>query len=237
MLGYIFEKYINQKQMGAYYTKEDITGYISSRTVLPALFRGLEQLAQDEPGAVDFAWDLLRADPDRYIPGDLRHGCELELPQEIALGEDNLAARSTWNLPASTEFALPTEIWREVVARRNRYLDLKRDVEAGHIRSCTALVTANLDIEQWALDVIEEAPSPELVEWIYRELNELTVLDPTCGSGAFLFAALNILEPLYEASLDRMQAFATDADSEGPWSSSRACSTASLTIRIVGSSS
>ena len=28
VLGYIFEKYVNQKQMGAYYTKEDITGYI-----------------------------------------------------------------------------------------------------------------------------------------------------------------------------------------------------------------
>ena len=35
----------------------------------------------------------------------------------------------------------------------------------------------------------------------------MTVLDPTCGSGAFLFAALNILEPLYEACLDRMQVF------------------------------
>ena len=29
VLGYIFEKYINQKQMGAYYTQEDITEYIS----------------------------------------------------------------------------------------------------------------------------------------------------------------------------------------------------------------
>ena len=38
VLGYIFEKYINQKQMGAYYTKEDITGYISRNTVLPFLF-------------------------------------------------------------------------------------------------------------------------------------------------------------------------------------------------------
>src|SRR5206468_2047453 len=28
VVGYIFEKYINQKQMGAYYTKEDITEYI-----------------------------------------------------------------------------------------------------------------------------------------------------------------------------------------------------------------
>ena len=32
VLGHIFEKYINQKQMGAYYTKEDITGYISRNT-------------------------------------------------------------------------------------------------------------------------------------------------------------------------------------------------------------
>ena len=38
VLGYIFEKYINQKQMGAYYTKEDITGYIAKNTIVPFLF-------------------------------------------------------------------------------------------------------------------------------------------------------------------------------------------------------
>ena len=38
VLGYIFEKYVNQKQMGAYYTKEDITGYIAQNTVIPRLF-------------------------------------------------------------------------------------------------------------------------------------------------------------------------------------------------------
>ena len=37
VLGYIFEKYINQKEMGAYYSKEDITGYISRNTVVPFL--------------------------------------------------------------------------------------------------------------------------------------------------------------------------------------------------------
>ena len=41
----------------------------------------------------------------------------------------------------------------------------------------------------------------------YKALREVTILDPTCGSGAFLFAALNILEPLYEACLDRMEEF------------------------------
>ena len=43
----------------------------------------------------------------------------------------------------------------------------------------------------------------------------MTILDPTCGSGAFLFAALNILEPLYEACLDRMEAFLADLDRSG----------------------
>ena len=43
----------------------------------------------------------------------------------------------------------------------------------------------------------------------------ISVLDPTCGSGAFLFAALNILEPLYEACLTRMRAFVDDMDSSG----------------------
>ena len=44
---------------------------------------------------------------------------------------------------------------------------------------------------------------------------DITILDPTCGSGAFLFAALNILEPLYEACLDRMEAFVEELDRSG----------------------
>ena len=43
VLGYIFEKYINQKQMGAYYTKEDITGYIARNTLIPFLFDAAEK--------------------------------------------------------------------------------------------------------------------------------------------------------------------------------------------------
>ena len=43
MLGYIFEKYINQKQMGAYYTKEDITEYIAKNTIIPYLFDATEK--------------------------------------------------------------------------------------------------------------------------------------------------------------------------------------------------
>jgi hypothetical protein len=41
-------------------------------------------------------------------------------------------------------------------------------------------------------------------------LTNITILDPTCGSGAFLFAALNILEPLYEVCIQRMEEFYTE---------------------------
>ena len=44
VLGYIFEKYINQKQMGAYYTKEDITEYIAQNTIIPFLLDAAERL-------------------------------------------------------------------------------------------------------------------------------------------------------------------------------------------------
>ncbi len=41
-------------------------------------------------------------------------------------------------------------------------------------------------------------------------MSQVSVLDPTCGSGAFLFAALNILEPLYTACLEAMRGFLDD---------------------------
>ncbi len=78
MLGYIFEKYINQKQMGAYYTKEDITGYISQNTIIPFLFDAARatRVHGDRLRRADGTrvWRLLAADPDRYIYPAVRHG-------------------------------------------------------------------------------------------------------------------------------------------------------------------
>jgi hypothetical protein len=100
------------------------------------------------------------------------------------------------------EYALPTEIWREVVARRKRYEEVHDKLAKGEIRGINDFITYNLDIRQLAQDVIETSEGPELLRAFYHAIEKVTVLDPTCGSGAFLFAALNILEPLYEACLD-----------------------------------
>ena len=214
VLGYIFEKYINQKQMGAYYTKEDITEYIGKNTVLPFLFDAARpkcKIAFENPNGPTI-WDLLGENPDRYIYDAVKKGVEIPLPKEIHAGIKDVSKRDGWNKSASNEFALPTEIWREVVARRERYDGIKSKILNHEITNIDKLVTLNLDIRQFAQDVIENCEGPELLRAFWHAIEKVTILDPTCGSGAFLFAALNILEPLYEACLDRMEAFVTELD-------------------------
>ena len=124
--------------------------------------------------------------------------------------------------------ALPTETWREYVNRRARCLEIRDKLADGGIREINDLSTYNLDIRQFAEDAVVAAEGPELLRAFWQAIdgkipersNErfetgLTILDPTCGSGAFLFAALNILDPLYEACLERIQAFVDDLEQSG----------------------
>jgi hypothetical protein len=247
VLGYIFEKYINQKQMGAYYTKEDITEYISKNTIIPFLFDAAkkrfpaafkpphplapspakgegEPESESEPfpaplsqvgrgvGGEGSVWALLQETPDRYIYDAVRQGVDLELPTNIAAGINDVSKRDSWNKPAAEEFALPTETWREYVARRQRCLELRQRLAAGEVTSINDLITYNLDIRQFAQDVITSCESSDLLKALYQTIEKVSVLDPTCGSGAFLFAALNILDPLYTACLERMQGFVDEDD-------------------------
>ena len=222
VLGYIFEKYINQKQMGAYYTKEDITGYISRNTILPYLFDEAKKhcpIAFVPGGGV---WRLFSDEPDRYFYEAVRHGITYDvhnrkplgekrsLPPEIAAGLQDVSKRDNWNEAAPAEYALPTETWREHVARRERYEEIHAKLANGEVTSINDLITYNLNIEQFAQDVISKSEGPELVRAFWEGISKVSVLDPTCGSGAFLFAALNILEPVYSACLDAMRQFLED---------------------------
>jgi len=224
VVGYIFEKYINQKQMGAYYTKEDITGYIGTSCIIPFLFDAAEKKCPIAFKPDSFLWRLLKDDPDRYIFPAVGHGvtCDyhdkdkkrldepLPLPAEIERGVKDVAKRDRWNKPAPAEFALPTETWREVVARRTRCLELREKLKSGQIHNINDLITLNLDLWQFARDVIVNSEGPELLRAFWQAILKLTVLDPTCGSGAFLFAALRILETLYSDCLERMERFIED---------------------------
>jgi len=234
VLGYIFEKYINQKQMGAYYTKEDITEYISKNTVLPFLFDRAREKCKIAFEGEQSIWKLLRADPDRYLYSAVRRGvidddgkaiAESLLPDFVQIGMRDPKARmfdKRYNLGEAdlrdaegNKLTLPTETWREYVERRKRCVELREKLRVGEVRDINDLITYNLNIRQFAQDVIENCEGPELLRAFWRAIEKVTVLDPTCGSGAFLFAALNILQPLYDACLDRMQAFVTDLERSG----------------------
>ena len=96
---------------------------------------------------------------------------------------------------------------------------MRSKLAAGEVTEVNDLITLNLDMERFAKDVIAQSEGPELLRAFWHALRDVSVLDPTCGSGAFLFAALNILEPLYTACLEGMRGFLDDLErSERPHS-------------------
>ncbi|MGZ8244476.1 MAG: Eco57I restriction-modification methylase domain-containing protein [Methylomagnum sp.] len=114
VLGYIFEKYINQKAFGAYYTRPEITEYLCERTI---------------------------------------HRLILEKVNQPALPELNIPAR-----------------------RYGSLAELLLNLDAGICR-----------------------------ELLYKVLPKLTLLDPACGSGAFLVAAMKTLINVYSAVIGRIK--------------------------------
>jgi hypothetical protein len=124
VLGFIFERYINQKELGAYYTKEDITEYISKNTIIP------------------FVLDKMR-----------RNGFDAPDP--------------------------------------------------------SAMITNNENIIGEIGNYVEKIDSYEEVKFLYKDvLLEISILDPSVGSGAFLFSALNVLLPIYQKAVFKLREFA-----------------------------
>ncbi len=173
VLGYLFEQYVNEQQMGAYYTKDDVTEYIAQNTIIPSIFDRFIQHFPQGGQAIDPIWKKLQESPDRYIAKVIQ----------------------------SQEY-LPAETTREYEERQKHYRGIKRRLTEGYITNIDDFITYNLDIQQFAFDVFYGIRDPHLLSICYRQLKETKILDPTCGSGAFLFAALHVLLPLHEACLD-----------------------------------
>lgn len=215
VLGYIFEQYINDRaQMGAYYTKEDITEYIGRNSILPYLMDAVKRKDEKCFRPKSKLWQYLQESNDKYIYNAMKKGCNEPLPEYIAEGIDTakpnlLERRKHWNERTPETFALPTEIWRETIERRQRYSNIKQKIVNGEITAINDFITYNLDIRQFVADYLADTPDHLFIKHFYSALQHITILDPTCGSGAFLFAALNILEPLYEVCINRMKEFNT----------------------------
>ena len=217
VLGYIFEQYINDRaQMGAYYTKEDITEYIGKNCILPFLMDKVSETSPEAFRADGYVWRTLRESGDHYIYDAVKKGYTADwrnrIPENIAVGLDTskpglLERRKDWNTKTSEAFALPTEIWRETVERLQRCENVSDKIKKGEITHINDFITYNLDIRSFVYDLLHNTDDRLFVLHFYKALQRVTILDPTCGSGAFLFAAMNILEPLYEVCIERMQEF------------------------------
>ena len=236
VIGYIFEKYINEKERGekgAYYTPEDVTEYISRNTIIPFLMNRAREKCKNAFDRQNGIWRFLRENPDNYIYDAVGKGCDIpdeEIPENIRHGMDTQALglldrRKGWNTKTEQRFALPTESWGETMARRKRYFELKATIENGAIHEIDDLITHNLDLERFTSDALRHYEGSDFIAAFYEaiagrkalqsnqtETRGITVLDPACGSGAFLFAALNALEPLYEQCVNRMEDFIEEDD-------------------------
>ena len=208
VIGYIFEQYINftaggKKENGAYYTKQDVTGYMVSQTLVPRILdllfeNGLDPLA------------LVHASKDRYIFDSMLHGWNAD-EGEWHTAPSNL--HKLWlddpkgwgdldDAKQNTDLCLPGESWVEMFHRRERVGQLRRQISNGEISEVNELITLNLNGQLLLLDALQTLDSEADLKQIWERLSTLSIIDPTCGSGAFLFAALEVLEDVYSALID-----------------------------------
>ena len=163
---------------------------------------------------------LLPDDPDRYIYPSVRHGVVAQTGRRSLfrsrLPRESPTCQTRQLEPGGTGCLRSAH--RNLAGahrRRQRCLVVRERLRRGEVQEINDLITLNLNLRQFAEDVISGSEDPDLLRAFWHAIRDVTVLDPTCGSGAFLFAALDILQPLYEACLDRMQAFVEDLDRSG----------------------
>ena len=72
VLGYIFEKYINQKAFGAYYTRPEITGYLAERSIHKLILERVHEPAIPELKIKEVRFDSV-AGAGRFIEEEQPH--------------------------------------------------------------------------------------------------------------------------------------------------------------------
>lgn len=211
VIGFIFEQYINftasgKKENGAYYTKPDVTGYMVAQTLLPRIVSELNDLGLN-------VFDLIKQNPSRYIHDSRLHGYDSDsrswtpVPDELqSCWEGDPIG---WHLLDETEhdeeFCLPGETWVEMFDRREKVDELLSDCSVGKVVRVDDLVTHNLDGQRLIGDGISLIEEKTQAEELWNKVSKISVLDPTCGSGAFLFTAMELLEDVYATILDKLE--------------------------------
>lgn len=129
ILGNVFEKYINQRENGAYYTEIDTIKYINENTILLYLLKKLDR------------------------------------KEEVKLYISN------------------------VFIKINKIEDLIKE---------------SIDLVTVLKSIIEESNIKNIEENLLNILDDIKILDPTCGTGAFLLNVVDILEDIYRTIFSKL---------------------------------
>ena len=210
ILGHIFERYVNEgdEETGAFYTPSDVTRWMTTRTVGSTVLQRLIDLGVDL-GA------LIAKDPERYLPSEHfvgRAEAEEWLGEYPKLGTKEA---SVWSKPVPAGRGLPTETVWEVRDRLKYAAQMTKKLGTGKFGTPAELFRFNLNNPVLISDAMRTLAPAELQKY-WDQLFSITVVDPTCGSGAFLLAALAFLEELALDALTRADEFAGDTKIKAP---------------------
>jgi hypothetical protein len=174
ILGYILQQYVtgveSGKESGAFYTKNDITDYITSKTL------GVKLLKLMDPDLI-YTSKIFKETPS-----------SLYINSEMSVGFENHET-----LKDIDKF-LPGESEAQNYKRKILFNKLKHILDTQKI-TFEMLLNYPLKIDLLCHDIIYRLSKDEL-EKFKDCLKQIKILDPTCGSGAFLFSALKLLESI-----------------------------------------
>jgi len=174
ILGYILQQYVtgveSGKESGAFYTKNDITDYITSKSL------GIKLIKLMDPD-LNYTSKIFKESPSSvYINSEMSVGFE---NHETLKDIDKL-------LPGETE--------AQNYKRKILFNKLKHILDTQKV-TFEMLSNYPLKIDLLCHDIIYKLSKDEL-DSFKNSLRKIKILDPTCGSGAFLFSALKLLESI-----------------------------------------
>jgi type I restriction-modification system DNA methylase subunit len=200
VLGHIFEKYVNQTETGAFYTPTDVTAWMSTSCVsnwiyeiLSNLELNVTALIKQEPNRFLYQEKLVGSTMFKEVDPDLM--LELDLPERSKV-------KDKWDQKCPEGIGLPSETIWEYRSRLFNIENTKNRIDGLANITSFDVATNNLDVSQICFEAIKKLDNSDL-NVLWRSIRGIRVIDPTCGSGAFLIAVMDSLEFFTESIIAR----------------------------------
>jgi len=181
ILGHIFEQTVNQKEMGAYYTPEEITGFMSQRTIHSYLLDRLNEEIGAEYEEIDQVFGFSALDAESGV-------------EAVADGGEVTAQVPTQNVETRHVEALYHDYLKEA-----RILDPAVGSGAFLLAAQEVLLDIYMQCIEFFQQVNDKGRAWELEE---RTVEELETIEARRGSASLYAKRLIILHNLYGVDID-----------------------------------